>query len=94
MDKNGLETIISTKDGLPSGFEDDRILSICSIPNYGNSNNKGCILKITKEHEIAPCIVSAGNSKKTPWINELNTKVNIAMNESEVNFRKNMFEVY
>jgi len=25
------------------------MLSISSIPNFGNSNNKGCILKITKE---------------------------------------------
>lgn len=69
------------------------MLSICSIQNYGNGNNKGCILKITKEHEIAPCIVSGVNSKKTLWVNELNTKTNIMMNESEVNFRKNMFEI-
>jgi hypothetical protein len=70
------------------------MLSICSIPNYGTSNNKGCILKVTKEFEIAPCIVAAGNSKKTLWVNELSTKVNIVMTENEINFRKNMFEVY
>lgn len=58
------------------------MLSICSIPNYGSSNNKGCILKITKELEIAPCIVGTGNSKKTPWLNELNTKVNLVMTEN------------
>lgn len=69
LDRNGLETIITTKDGLPNGFEDDRMLSICSIPNFANSNNKGCILKITKDLEIAPCIVAPGNTKKTPWLN-------------------------
>jgi hypothetical protein len=94
LDKNGLETIISAKDGLMNGFENERMLSICSIPNYGNANNKGCILKITKEHEIAPCIVAGGNGKKTLWVNELNTKTNIMMNEGEVNFRKKMFEIY
>jgi hypothetical protein len=55
------------------------MLSISSIPNFGNSNNKGCILKITKELQIAPCIVASSNSKKSPWVNELNTKVNISM---------------
>ncbi len=79
---------------MPNGFENDRMLSICSIPNYGNSSNKGCILKVTKEHEIAPCIVTAGTGKKTLWVNELNTKTNVMMSESEVNFRKKMFEIY
>ena len=42
--------IIDTKDGLKNGVEDDGlILSISSIPNYANSLNKGCILKITKD---------------------------------------------
>jgi hypothetical protein len=42
--------IINTKDGLKNGVEDDGpILSISSIPNYGNTLNKGCILKITKD---------------------------------------------
>lgn len=70
------------------------MLSISSIPNYSGQNNKGCILKVNKDLKIAPCIVVGGNGKKTPWINELNTKINIAMSENEVNFRKNMFEVY
>jgi len=56
------------------------MLSISSIPNYNNSDNKGCILKINKGLEIAPCIVSvSSNIKKTPWINELSTKVNMTM---------------
>ncbi len=41
--------IINTKNGLKLGVEDDGpVLSICSIPNYANSQNKGCIIKITK----------------------------------------------
>jgi hypothetical protein len=92
LEKNGLETIISAKDGLINGFENERMLSICSIQNYGNSSNKGCILKITKDHEITPCIVGGGNGKKTLWVNELNTKTNIMMSENEANFRKKMFE--
>jgi hypothetical protein len=35
-----------------------------------------------------------GNGKKTLWVNELNTKTNIMMNEGEANFRKKMFEIY
>lgn len=93
LDKNGLETIITTKDNIPNGFEDDRMLSICSIPSSSSPSSKGCILKITKELDIAPCIVATNNAKKTPWVNELNTKVNLSMTESEVSLRKNMFEV-
>jgi hypothetical protein len=69
------------------------MLSICSIPSSSNPSYKGCILKITKELDIAPCIVTTNNTKKTPWVNELNTKVNLSMTESEVSLRKNMFEV-
>ena len=73
--------MINSKDGLKNGCEEDGItLSINTIPNYANSNCKGCILKITKELEIAPCLINPTGLKQTPWVTELSTKVNIPMN--------------
>jgi hypothetical protein len=41
--------IINTKDALPEGIEQNKYeLSILSVTNLNNKNNKSCILKINK----------------------------------------------
>lgn len=78
LDENGLDMIINNKDGLPNGLEESKYeLSIFTVPNFGNKNNKGCMLKINKNLEVAPQILKSSQSmgqgqgpvKIAQWIN-------------------------
>lgn len=94
--------IINTKDGLANGLEESKYeLSILTVPNLGNKNNKGCMLKINKNLEVAPQILksatmppSQNSSRAVQWVNENETKSNMQMNPIELNFRKSMFQVW
>lgn len=75
LDENGLDMIINTRDGLPNGVEQSKYeLSILTVSNFANRNNKGCILKINKNLEVIPQIIKANQSvsqgKNIQWVNE------------------------
>lgn len=93
--------IINTKDGLANGLEESKYeLSILTVPNLGNKNNKGCMLKINKNLEVAPQILKSApvsqplnSTRMIQWVNENEPKLSTQINQSELNFRKSMFRV-
>jgi hypothetical protein len=67
--------IINSRDGLANGIEESKYeLSIFSVSNFNNKNNKGCILKINKNLEVIPqmlksVVFNGGGQKSVQWIN-------------------------
>lgn len=52
-------------------------MSVFTAPNFANKNNKGCMLKINKNLEVAPQIIKSiqgppgqNTNRTTQWINE------------------------
>ena len=62
--------IINCKDGLSNGLEESKFeLSIFTVPNFGNKGNKGCMLKINKNLEVAPQILKPHVATQAPSMN-------------------------
>ena len=60
--------LINTRDGLKDGVSDTgNTLSIFSITNYGNTNNKAGVLKINKDLSLLPYLLNSSPSKKGQW---------------------------
>ena len=70
--------LINTRDGLPHGVDEEKhTLSVFSVTNYANSNNKAGILKINKNLSLVPYLLNCSPTKKGCWVLELQTKSNI-----------------
>jgi hypothetical protein len=77
--------LINTKDGLPNGVEEDRnTLSVFSISNYANTNNKGGMLKVNKKMTVAPYILNSTPGSKGTWVGETMAKTTFNYNSSEM----------
>lgn len=61
--------LINTKDGILDGVEQEsHVLSVFSVTNYANTNNKAGILKIGKNLTLSPYVMNSSPSKKGSWV--------------------------
>lgn len=66
---------MNTRDGLPHGVnEENQTLSVFSITDYANLNNKAGILKISKNLSIVPYLLDSSPTKRGNWVNNLPVK--------------------
>lgn len=76
--------LINTRDGLPNGFDEKgHTLSIFSVTNYSNSNNKAGILKINKNLSLVPYLLNSSPSKRGNWLSEVQMKSSLAFTSVE-----------
>jgi hypothetical protein len=85
--------IINTRDGLPQGVDEEKhTLSVFSITNYAQSNNKAGILKINKNHSIVPYLLNSSPTKKGSWLIDIPPAKNpLSFNSIETEYRNSMF---
>ncbi len=85
--------LINTRDGLPQGVDEEKhTLSIFSVTNYSQSNNKAGILKINKNLSLVPYLLNSSPTKKGSWVLDLPTKTStITFTSIESDFRSTMF---
>ena len=79
LDANCLEMLVNTRDGLTNGVEEDSSsVSIFSVSNYANTNNKGGILKINKNLSVVPYLLNSSPSKRANWVGNVSMKSSLA----------------
>lgn len=86
--------LINTRDGLPQGVDEEgHTLSVFSVPNYANSNNKAGILKINKNLSLVPYLLNSSPSKRGSWVTEIQMKSSLAFTTAEADIRNSMLQV-
>jgi arsenate reductase-like glutaredoxin family protein len=94
LENNGLEMLINTRDGLPQGVDEEKhTLSIFSVANFAQSNNKAGILKINKNLSLVPYLLGSSPTKKGSWVADLPPKTAITFTSVEADFRSSMFQL-
>lgn len=84
--------LVNTKDGLLHGVDEEKnVLSVFSVTNYANTNNKAGILKINKNLSLVPYLLNSSPSKKGSWLLDLPSKNNLNFTSIENEFRNSMF---
>lgn len=84
--------LINTRDGLPQGVDEERLtLSVFSVANFAQSNNKAGILKVNKNHSLVPYLLPTSPTKRGQWVADLPPKTGISLTPAEADFRNNMF---
>lgn len=67
--ENSLSAIVRSHEPFFDGFDSrESIITVFSSSDYGNSGNKGAILHITKNGEVAPKILPSLGAKDR-WLN-------------------------
>jgi hypothetical protein len=84
--------LINTRDGLPQGVDEERhTLSVFSVANFAQSNNKAGILKVNKNHSLVPYLLPSSPTKRGQWVTDLPPKTGISLTQAEADFRNSMF---
>ena len=78
LESNCLEMLINTRDGLPHGVDEEHMtLSVFSVTNYANTNNKAGVLKISKNLSLVPYLLNSSPTKRGNWVTNLSMKSNL-----------------
>ena len=84
--------LINTRDGLPHGVDEaGHTLSVFSVTNYGNSQNKAGVLRINKDMSLVPYLLNSSPSKKGQWVTEVKNKGQLSLTALENEVRSQMF---
>ena len=94
LDDNCLEMLVNTRDGLKHGVDEaGHTLSVFSITNFGNSQNKAGVLKINKDLSLVPCLLNSSPTKKGQWAHEVAAKSGLTFTALENEVRGQMLQL-